>query len=153
VSQITKLTVLDEHFVRLEEFDLAKYWNAYLIEFSERMHTAEATIRLSRDGRARIRGLMDVAAATAVDKTASVPDPAGWITAVVPIESLEHARVEFLKFGAELEVLQPDELRSLLSGSATALADLYRCKRSTRRRAADPTRPVTSARRRPRGQA
>lgn len=128
VSQITNLTVLDERFVRLEEFDLAKYWDAYLIEFGARLYTADATIRMSRDGRARIRKLMDAAVATAVEATASAPDPDGWITAIVPIESLDHAHTEFLKFGAELEVLQPPELRSLLNGSAFALADLYRSR-------------------------
>jgi predicted DNA-binding transcriptional regulator YafY len=151
VSQITRLTVLDEHFVRHEGFDLAKYWDAYLIEFSARMHTADATIRLSRDGRARIRELMDVAVATAVETTASTPDPGGWTTAVVPIESLEHARAEFLKFGPELEVVQPQELRSLLKGSATALADLYRSRRS--KSPVHPTPAATSARARPPAQA
>ena len=125
VSQITKLTVLDERFVRLQEFDLARYWDAYLIEFGARLYTSDATVRMSKDGRVRIRELMDAAVARAVESTASAPDPDGWITAVVPIESLDHAHTEFLKFGAELEVLQPPELRSLLNDSASALADLY----------------------------
>ena len=132
VSQITKLTVLDERFVRLQEFDLARYWDAYLIEFGARLYTSDATVRMSKDGRVRIRELMDAAVARAVESTASAPDPDGWITALVPIESLNHAHTEFLKFGAELEVLQPPELRSLLNDSASALADLYRSRKRAR---------------------
>ena len=49
----------------------------------------------------------------------------GFVTAVVPIESLEHARAEFLRFGPTIEVLGPPELRDLIAVSARELSEIY----------------------------
>jgi predicted DNA-binding transcriptional regulator YafY len=51
-----------------------------------------------------------------------VTDADGWIRAVVPIESAEHACREFLALGTGIEVLGPPELRSRLAASAQAVA-------------------------------
>ena len=125
VSQIKAWALLDQHFVRQADFDLARYWAAYVTEFGERLYTGRATIRLSKDGRARIRELLDASAVMAIEGSGMPPDTDGWVTAVVPIESLRHAQVEFLKFGATLEVLRPPKLRSRLRANAMALASLY----------------------------
>jgi predicted DNA-binding transcriptional regulator YafY len=61
----------------------------------------------------------------AVNATASQPDAAGWITATVPIESLDNAETEFLRLGADIEILAPPDLRSRLSAAAHSLATLY----------------------------
>jgi len=60
----------------------------------------------------------------AVDATA-VPDADGWVTAVVPIESLPHARSSFLGLGAEVEVVAPESLRAAMANAAAGLARLY----------------------------
>jgi len=60
-----------------------------------------------------------------VNQTASAPDATGWITAVIPIESLQHAHGELLRLGADAEVMGPAELRERLQLTATALARLY----------------------------
>jgi predicted DNA-binding transcriptional regulator YafY len=57
--------------------------------------------------------------------TASPPDAAGWTTATVPIESLTHATTELLKLGADLEVVEPRELRARLITEIRRLAALY----------------------------
>ncbi len=62
---------------------------------------------------------------TAVDATAAVPDAGGWVTAVVPIESLPHAQSSFLGLGAEVEVLEPESLRSRMADAAAGMARLY----------------------------
>jgi predicted DNA-binding transcriptional regulator YafY len=125
VSEVVKTTVLDERFVRADDFDVASYWSSYLLEFDARLYTSEATIRLSPRGRAQLGGTASAAVSTAVDATASEPDAHGWVTAVVPIESVESAEAELFRFGADLEVLRPLELRARLAAAATALSVLY----------------------------
>jgi len=125
VSQILGLTVLEEHFSRDAEFDLAAFWARYLTEFRARLYQAEATIRLSPAGRERLRELMSAAVIQAADETATAPDPGGWITAVVPIESMVHAEADFLRLGPGVEVLAPAELRQRLGRAAHGLAGLY----------------------------
>jgi predicted DNA-binding transcriptional regulator YafY len=125
VSEIRELNVLDEPFVRQPGFDLAAYWNEYLADFNARLYKGEATIRLSAAGRARMRSMAVAAVVKAIDASVTQPDADGWITAVVPIESVTHAHAEFLKFGPELEVLQPRALRSLFTSDARALSKLY----------------------------
>ncbi len=69
--------------------------------------------------------MISPAVSTSADATASAPDENGWITAVVPIESLIHAHQDFLRLGAAVEVLEPVALRDRLTATARSLAALY----------------------------
>ena len=71
------------------------------------------------------RDLLDAPVAAAVETQSADADADGWTTAVVPIESVDHAYAEFMKFGAQLEVVEPEELRSRFVGNARSLAKLY----------------------------
>lgn len=62
---------------------------------------------------------------TAVDASAGPPDARGWVTAVLPIESLTHAHGDLLRLGADVEVLTPVALRERLAATAAGLAALY----------------------------
>ena len=44
---------------------------------------------------------------------------------MVPIESLEQAQAEFLRLGADVEVIAPDSLRNRLAAVADALTAMY----------------------------
>jgi predicted DNA-binding transcriptional regulator YafY len=126
VNQILSLTTLEEGFGRAAGFDLAGYWASYLADFRDRLYRGEATVRLSPAGRDRLREVMSAAVVSAVEAGASAPDEHGWITAVVPIESMTHAHGEFLRLGAEAEILAPAELRGMMRRTAAGLADVYR---------------------------
>ncbi|GAA3788387.1 YafY family protein [Sphaerisporangium flaviroseum] len=125
VHQVLDLTVMDESFDRPADFDLAAYWRAFLVEFRTRLYQDEATVRISPDGLERMRELMSAAVVDSVSETATAPDEDGWVTAVVPIESLQHAHTEFMKLGALVEVLKPYELRERLEATARGLSALY----------------------------
>jgi hypothetical protein len=43
----------------------------------------------------------------------------------VPIESTENAQSEFLRLGAEVEIIEPAELRARISAVARSLAAIY----------------------------
>ena len=52
-------------------------------------------------------------------------EPDGWVRAQLPIESMTHAETEFLKLGAEVEVLEPAALRDRLTSTVARLAAVY----------------------------
>lgn len=121
VDQILELAAADEEFTRPEDFDLAAYWTAYQRDFHDRLHHGEAVVRLAPGAVARLTGPA-ARAARANGRT----DPAdGWTRATVPIESLAHAHDEFLRLGADMEVLEPAELRERIAGTVAALARTY----------------------------
>jgi predicted DNA-binding transcriptional regulator YafY len=102
------------------DFDLAGYWQRYQTDFHARLHRGEATVRLSPRAASRLTG----AAARALADTGTA-EPDGWIRAVLPIESLDHAHGVFLALGADIEVLGPPQLRARLAETSRALAARY----------------------------
>jgi predicted DNA-binding transcriptional regulator YafY len=125
VGKILDLSDTGEPFTRPDGFDLAGFWGEHIVDFRAGLQQGEAVVRLSPLARERLPDKASTAVVDAVARTAGPPDPYGWVTAVVPIESMVHAESEFLKLGAEVEVLEPAELRERLVRTALALARLY----------------------------
>jgi predicted DNA-binding transcriptional regulator YafY len=123
ISEITGLTRLAETFAQREDFDLADYWRSHVREFHERQRPDHVVVRVSPHGLARLREIAP--AVTSMQDTAEAPDHGGWVTAVVAIESSTHAHDEFLRLGADIEVVSPPDLRARLATTARALAVLY----------------------------
>ncbi|MFI7215444.1 helix-turn-helix transcriptional regulator [Micromonospora maritima] len=124
VNQILDLTPLDEPFDR-PDFDLPAWWNAHVVAFRAGLHRDEAAVRLSPHGFARLREIGSDVVVAAAEASAGPPDEAGWVRAVIPIESLTHAHGDLLRLGAEVEVLSPEPLRRRLTETAAALTALY----------------------------
>jgi predicted DNA-binding transcriptional regulator YafY len=124
VSQIIRLTRLDESFVRPAHFDLPRYWARYLADFDQRLYQGQATIRLTATGRKQLAPIMSAAVVDAVEQTAT-PRPDGRIEAVIPIESFEHAEWDLLRLGAEVEVVEPLPLRERMRTTAVQLNQIY----------------------------
>ncbi|MGV9774489.1 helix-turn-helix transcriptional regulator [Streptosporangium sp. NPDC003464] len=112
-------------FERDRGFDLAAFWGGRAAEFAHSLLTMHVTVRLSPAGR---RGLPHVADPAALDDalaSAGEPDGQGWVTLSLPVESLEVAYAQILRFGPEAEVLDPPELRAALARAAARLHALY----------------------------
>jgi predicted DNA-binding transcriptional regulator YafY len=124
VDQIIDAWPCEASFDAEPGFDLAAYWQAYLADFHDQLYTGHALIRLSADGAVRARHLLSEAVCAAVAKEGTL-GPDGWITARVPIESPSHALAEFLKLGADVEILQPAELRERAIQTVKNLAARY----------------------------
>lgn len=120
VDQILELAVVEGKVALPVDFDLAAYWQRYQADFHARLHGGDALVRLSPSAAARLTG----AAARAPADTGT-QEADGWTRAVLPIESVDHAHREFLAMGAEIEVLEPKELRTRLAATARALAERY----------------------------
>jgi predicted DNA-binding transcriptional regulator YafY len=71
-----------------------------------------------------MRALLSAAVTTAV-RNDGVTEPDGWTRARVPIESTDQALRDFLRLGADIEIVEPAELREQAARTVTALARLY----------------------------
>jgi predicted DNA-binding transcriptional regulator YafY len=124
VARILELVVLNHSFTRPEDFDLEAYWRAGTQRVEVDLHPNRATVRLSPWG-VRMLGVLSspyVRAATAIAREA---DAEGWRVAVMPVGSVRQACVDLLRFGVEIEVLDPPELRSRMAELAAGLNGLY----------------------------
>ncbi|MEU6723759.1 YafY family protein [Nonomuraea wenchangensis] len=125
VARVLTLETLPGRFQRPEGFELASFWAGYAKEFRERMYTAECVVKLA-PGRGELlaytlgRDVVETALAAAGE-----PDPEGWLTLTLPVESITHARWLLLRMGADVEVLEPPELRALMREAVAELHKLY----------------------------
>ena len=109
VDQIVDASACGRAFDPEPGFDLEAYWKAYLADFHRSLHAGYAVIRLSPDGVRRMRGLLSTAVITAV-RACGTAGPDGWTRARVPIESAGQALADFLRLGADLEIVEPPDL-------------------------------------------
>ncbi|ANZ40670.1 transcriptional regulator [Lentzea guizhouensis] len=122
VSQIQAVRALEETFER-PVFDLAAYWAASLEDFQARQHTGSAVLRLSARGWSSFASHVLPVVARAAEESA-VPD-GSWTRVTIPIESVGHATGMVLRMGAEVEVLEPVELRERVTAVVRELSALY----------------------------
>ncbi|MBL1097694.1 helix-turn-helix transcriptional regulator [Streptomyces coffeae] len=125
VAQVLDAVLSDERFDRPQGFDLGAYWTSYLDDFETRRYTGTATIRLSPRGRRRLPDNVPPEVVRAVDSTATAVGDDGWVEAVIPIESTDHARGELLRLGIDVEVVSPAELRQAMAATVGVLARAY----------------------------
>jgi predicted DNA-binding transcriptional regulator YafY len=124
IDQIVEALPCDCGFDAQPGFDLEGYWRSYLADFHRHLHTGHALIRLSPHGTERMRGLLSGAVTSAVLGEGTT-GPDGWTTARVPIESVGQALSDFLRLGADIEIIEPTELRDQAARASRAMTVLY----------------------------
>lgn len=122
VANILSLTLLDEAFERPARFDLAGWWTETSRRFEAGIFTGEARLRVTAAGLKRLALLGAGQARLAAE---AIVGADGWAEVVVPIESVEHAAIDFLRLGAEAQVLEPPELRAAMAATSRRIAALY----------------------------
>ena len=111
-------------FKRPRRFDLAANWKASIARFEAGLHRGTATVRASEAGLARLRE-SSAAVAEAIDASPPAADARGRRDVTIPIESVEHAALQVLRAGAEVEALAPAALRERVAAEARRIARLY----------------------------
>ncbi|MFJ8675639.1 helix-turn-helix transcriptional regulator [Streptomyces sp. NPDC093589] len=125
VTQVLDAVVSDEWFDRPQDFDLGAYWTSYLDDFQTRRYTGSATIRLTPRGRRRLPDNFPPEVVRAVGSSETAIGDDGWVEAVIPTESTEHACGELLRLGVDVEVVAPTELRQAMAATVGVLARAY----------------------------
>jgi len=125
ISRIMELNVLNHSFERPAAFDLESYWRAGTQRLEADLHPNRARVRLSPWGVRMLGALTSpyVQATTQIERDA---DAGGWRRAVIPVGSVRQACVELLRFGVEIEVLDPPELRAAMAELASGLSEIYK---------------------------
>lgn len=125
VSRVLALETLETAFDRPAGFDLWRYWNERTEALTRALYQAEAAVRISPTGLRLATVVLRPHTARALAERDWPTDEDGWARAVIPIESIAHARTELLGLGAEVEVVSPAPLREQMRDAATALTSLY----------------------------
>jgi predicted DNA-binding transcriptional regulator YafY len=124
ISRILDLEILEQRFERPPTFDLEGYWKAGTQRLEEDLHRNHATVRLSPLGVRMLEAFLSpfVLAATRLEDGA---DADGWRKAVIPVGSTRQACGTLLAFGAEVEALDPPEVRDMMIDITTGMKALY----------------------------
>ena len=125
VSQILDAEPLDQPARRPDGFNLAEFWREWTERFERSVYTGSATVRMTAAALDFMMFVFPPEMSRVARASAGAPDADGWVTTVVPIESVRHGHTELLKLGATAEVLEPPELRDLLAETARGLAATY----------------------------
>jgi hypothetical protein len=116
--------VTEESFERRRDFDLTRFWVTSSRAFETSVYHSNATLRVTARGLARLDVLGSLVAQAAAE-TATPVDADGWISVTIPIESVERAASALIGLGADVEVVEPPELRERLVTTVQALVRLY----------------------------
>jgi predicted DNA-binding transcriptional regulator YafY len=109
VSRFASVRERDERFERPPDFALAEYWREWSEAFEHSLARVEVRLRV------------DEAVLRFLPKERRIVDG----VAIVAFQSLGDAYRELLGFGADVEVLDPPELRERLAETVKAMAALY----------------------------
>ncbi|WP_394616869.1 helix-turn-helix transcriptional regulator [Lentzea sp. JNUCC 0626] len=121
VSRVLSLEVTTDTFDRPKGFDLARFWAEWSEQFEARMYGDRVTVRMTRAGLDKTQYLLSGYQARVIRDA----DPQPGQEFGFPTESLRHAVADLLKFGADVEVLAPNELRHELGATIKAMHDVY----------------------------
>jgi predicted DNA-binding transcriptional regulator YafY len=110
VSRVVSARALADGFERPDGFELEPFWEEWSHAFEESLPRVEVAVRVSEDVRRHLPRVRSVR-----------PDG----SVVLAFESLGDAHRELLRFGADLEVLDPPELRARVAETARAVAGMY----------------------------
>ena len=125
VAAIHDAEILDQRFHR-PDCELPRVWKDLTDAFRQGLRRGSATIRIAPEALSLVDRLgSDMAGPL----RAAGPDADGWRSATVPIESVSHAAGLLLGLGANLEVIEPAELREELARRAAAVVALYQALR------------------------
>jgi predicted DNA-binding transcriptional regulator YafY len=124
VSRVNDAHLLDEHFQYPADFDLATYWTGWLVQFRTSLPRYPVTVRVSPQAIPILPMIFGEGIHTTIEKSGP-PDAEGWRTLPLVFDSAEVARGRLLSFGAQLEVLEPPELRESIVKLAAELLDFY----------------------------
>ena len=111
-------------FKRPRGFNLARTWQASAARFESELRKLQARVRVSPRGLKWLSNARVQVAASPAEAAKQIARP-DWCEVQLPIESIEQGARQLLGFGAEIEVIEPVELRAEVLRQARQLVSLY----------------------------
>jgi predicted DNA-binding transcriptional regulator YafY len=121
VSRVRDAQATEESFARRPDFDLAAYWEETTADFKAHLPRYPATLRADP----AIISAMRRADRYARVEDVGPPESDGWLTVSMLFEEEHNACEYVLRFGAQVEVVEPATLRQLVIQAAEAVLALY----------------------------
>lgn len=124
IARISEIEIQPETFKRPEGFDLAAYWRHATERLNVELNQRSARIRVSPQG----LEILPHAVNPYVWKCAIVDqatDSKGWRTVTLPVGNDRLAQYDLLRLGAEIEVIEPLDLREEMVRTTARLAQIY----------------------------
>lgn len=117
VSRIVSASLLDTRFTRPDDFDLGTYWAASIAAYESSVDRLDVVVRVRPE---RVEALSEVIGdrAMASARPADDADADGWTRLHLRLEWPDEAHRQLLRLCADLEVLEPVELRARMADSA-----------------------------------
>jgi predicted DNA-binding transcriptional regulator YafY len=125
VSRVQHVRPLDEAAERPDDFDLAAQWAESSTAFFETWPTYLVRVRVRGERIWHLREILEPGAAKEAIEAAAEVDPDGWRETTIRVESFGMAVHELLRFGSNLEVLEPEELREAMATQAAEMVQRY----------------------------
>jgi predicted DNA-binding transcriptional regulator YafY len=110
VSRVASVRALEDELRRPSDFELRRFWDEWSRDFEQRLARVQVTVRVRED----VRRFLPGEPAIAEDGTALI-----WFS------HLGDAYRELLRFGSQVEVLEPQELRERIAATGRDVAALY----------------------------
>jgi predicted DNA-binding transcriptional regulator YafY len=125
VAWLVDAGLLEDHFTRPPDFDLAGFWQGWCEEYEAQQHGYPVTLRIS-PGLLKLLPLYFGQRFVEQLSKAGPPDEQDWVSIRLSFESLEAARDRVLSMGGAVEVIEPEALRMTVLDYAAQIVDLYR---------------------------
>jgi len=124
VSRVSRVTTLEEVFVRPERFDLAAFWTESSAAYERDTPRVEIVLRIARDRLDRLRGVIGERPYDTIERLDD-DDPDGWIRLKVQLDWPNEVTTQILAVGPGCELLEPEPLRRRIAVEARRLAARY----------------------------
>jgi predicted DNA-binding transcriptional regulator YafY len=121
ISRVRRATMTDLPCIRPSGFNLGAYWQQSMTEFQANLPHYRIMVRVDPIALPRLRYAGYFARIEQVDP----PDAAGWIPVTIRFDVAEAACAYVLGFGAQMQVLEPLELRDRVLQAAKEAIALY----------------------------
>ncbi len=121
VARVHAAAMTDEPCVRPEGFDLAAYWAQSSADFVANLPRYRITLHVTPEALHQVNGM---GAYGRIEETGSA-DTDGWTTLRMIFDSEDEACGYIFRFGTDIEVLDPPDLRRRIGRIATEIAALY----------------------------
>ena len=130
-ANIHDAEVTDETFQPPKHFNLAAHWEKAVREYEAGVYHEHADVRLSPQGVYMLDMLGPYVQREAA-RTASRPDRRGWVRCRLPLESIGYGIRELMRFGDEVIVTGPPELRMKFAQAAARMARTHGTRAKSR---------------------
>jgi predicted DNA-binding transcriptional regulator YafY len=121
VSRVQSATITEQPYVRPPAFDLPAYWEEAKTRFVSRLPQYPVIVRADEGILPQMRYAGRYSRIEQVDPA----DAEGWRRVTLRFETEEDACAYVLSFGPQIEVVEPQELRSKVSSLAERVVALY----------------------------